>query len=286
MYWTSDTGLEFKTFTNLSEYLYQETLPRLSLLYRNLLISAMLLFGKKKILNQTPNAESRKASQFDSGPEGFCKRHDSSILLGKICRGRGLQRPSCFCLGVCFPCKNFGSLCAKQPHAAIYWQQSSSTVSQNSLTSLNSYTVGENPAIEIQSPVKQNKKIVWSKKTTVKVGETSAIIHNSTQLLYLQDVKVIVHMGIKIWVRRNKFFINDSHVFPNTLKKIAIFCISLKEDTWDWDGSTIVQRGWLWECVQSTGLSVEKIQWENDICNPLWTILTSHTWMSNVSSHF
>lgn len=107
-------------------------------------------------------------------------------------------------------------------------------VSQNSITSLNSYTVGENPVTETKSN-KTNKKKLFGvkKKTAVKVSETSAINHNSTQLLYVQDVKVVVYVRIKIWVTRNKFFMNEFNVFPNTLKTREIFCISLKEDTCD-----------------------------------------------------
>lgn len=75
----------------------------------------------------------------------------------------------------------------------------------------------------------------------MKVGETSAINHNSTQLVNTQNVKVEFHVRVKLWERRNSFFMNEFHIFPNTLKTREIFCISLKEDTWDWDGSTIVQ---------------------------------------------
>lgn len=94
------------------------------------------------------------------------------------------------------------------------------TVSQNSRTSLNSYTAGKNPVTEIQS---QNKKLFGVKKIAVKVGETTAINHNSTQLLCIQDVKVVAHVRIKIGARRNNFFMNEFHVFPNTLKTREIF---------------------------------------------------------------
>ena len=60
----------------------------------------------------------------------------------------------------------------------------------------------------------------------MKVSETSAINHNSTQLLYMKDVKVVFHLRVKIWERRNNFFINKFHIFTNTLKTREIFCIS------------------------------------------------------------
>lgn len=65
----------------------------------------------------------------------------------------------------------------------------------------------------------------------MKVGEASAVSHNSTQLLNMQDVKVVFRMRVKTRERRNNFFMNKFHVFPNTLKTREIFCISLKEGT-------------------------------------------------------
>lgn len=96
MSWTSDIELEFQIYKPFWETVPGDFVQIISALQKSSNFCCTFVW-EKKILYQIPSQKSKKSSQFDSGPEGFCKRHDCSILLGEICRDRGLQRPSCFC---------------------------------------------------------------------------------------------------------------------------------------------------------------------------------------------
>lgn len=51
----------------------------------------------------------------------------------------------------------------------------------------------------------------------MKMSETSAINHNSAQVINMQYVKVVFHIRGEMWEKINYFFTSKFRVFPNML---------------------------------------------------------------------